>query len=56
MVKRMSLHMYFLFISHNKIAVGIAQQLVSVTLQEQGVSRIVRVCIDTESVADFATA
>jgi chromosome segregation protein len=36
----------FLFISHNKIAMEIAEQLIGVTMQEQGVSRIVAVDID----------
>ncbi|MEF9944604.1 MAG: chromosome segregation protein SMC, partial [Burkholderiaceae bacterium] len=35
----------FLFITHNKIAMEIAEQLVGVTMQEQGVSRIVAVDI-----------
>jgi len=54
MVKRMSSHTQFLFISHNKIAMEMAQQLIGVTMQEQGVSRIV--AVDMESAADFATA
>ncbi|HET7774839.1 MAG TPA: AAA family ATPase, partial [Azospira sp.] len=45
MVKRMSTHTQFLFISHNKIAMEMAQQLVGVTMQESGVSRIVEVDI-----------
>jgi chromosome segregation protein len=36
----------FLFISHNKIAMEMAQQLIGVTMQEQGVSRIVAVDMD----------
>jgi chromosome segregation protein len=36
----------FLFISHNKIAMEMARQLVGVTMQEQGVSRIVAVDMD----------
>jgi chromosome segregation protein len=36
----------FLFITHNKIAMEMAEQLVGVTMQEQGVSRIVAVDID----------
>ncbi len=36
----------FLFISHNKIAMEMAEQLVGVTMQEQGVSRIVAVDMD----------
>ena len=43
MVKRMSTHTQFLFISHNKIAMEMAQQLVGVTMQESGVSRVVEV-------------
>ncbi|HEU4852092.1 MAG TPA: AAA family ATPase, partial [Telluria sp.] len=49
MVKRMSEHTQFLFISHNKIAMEMAHQLIGVTMQEQGVSRIV--AVDMESVA-----
>ena len=52
MVKRMSAHTQFLFISHNKIAMEMAQQLIGVTMQEQGVSRIV--AVDMESAAHFA--
>jgi len=43
MVRRMSANTQFLFISHNKIAMEMAQQLVGVTMQESGVSRIVEV-------------
>jgi chromosome segregation protein len=43
MVKRMSDKTQFVFISHNKIAMAIAEQLIGVTMQEQGVSRIVAV-------------
>jgi chromosome segregation protein len=53
MVKRMSDHTQFLFISHNKIAMEMANQLIGVTMQEQGVSRIV--AVDMESAANFAT-
>lgn len=45
MVKRMSLQTQFIFISHNKIAMEMAQQLIGVTMQEQGVSRVVEVDI-----------
>jgi chromosome segregation protein len=41
----MSVNTQFLFISHNKIAMGMAEQLVGVTMQESGVSRIVEVDI-----------
>jgi chromosome segregation protein len=43
LVKEMSRGTQFLFISHNKIAMEMAQQLIGVTMQEQGVSRIVAV-------------
>ena len=43
LVASMSKQTQFLFISHNKIAMEMAQQLVGVTMQEQGVSRIVAV-------------
>jgi chromosome segregation protein len=54
MVKRMSSQTQFLFISHNKIAMEMAQQLIGVTMQEQGVSRIV--AVDMESASNFAQA
>ncbi|MET3131918.1 chromosome segregation protein [Oxalobacteraceae bacterium GrIS 1.11] len=53
MVKRMSDQTQFLFISHNKIAMEMAHQLIGVTMQEQGVSRIV--AVDMESAANFAS-
>lgn len=43
MVKKMSEKTQFLFVSHNKITMEIAQQLIGVTMQESGVSRIVDV-------------
>lgn len=45
LVKRMSGETQFLFISHNKIAMQMAQQLIGVTMREQGVSRVVTVDI-----------
>jgi chromosome segregation protein len=53
MVKRMSAQTQFLFISHNKIAMEMAQQLIGVTMQEQGVSRIV--AVDMESATNLST-
>jgi chromosome segregation protein len=44
----------FLFISHNKIAMEMAEQLIGVTMQEQGVSRIV--AVDMEAAAQLAEA
>ncbi|MDD2844020.1 MAG: chromosome segregation protein SMC [Rhodoferax sp.] len=46
LVSRMSKETQFLFISHNKIAMEMAKQLIGVTMQEQGVSRIVAVDMD----------
>jgi chromosome segregation protein len=51
--ERFSDQTQFLFISHNKIAMEMANQLIGVTMQEQGVSRIV--AVDMESAANFAT-
>ena len=47
MVSRMSDKTQFVFISHNKITMEIAHQLIGVTMQEQGVSRIVAVDISS---------
>ncbi len=52
MVQRMSEQTQFLFISHNKIAMEMANQLIGVTMQEQGVSRIV--AVELEAAANFA--
>ncbi|MBV8502831.1 MAG: chromosome segregation protein SMC [Paucibacter sp.] len=46
LVSEMSAVTQFLFISHNKIAMEMAEQLIGVTMQEQGVSRIVAVDMD----------
>ena len=54
MVRRMSEQTQFLFITHNKIAMELAHQLVGVTMQERGVSRIV--AVDLESAAQIAQA
>jgi chromosome segregation protein len=53
MVSSMSKHTQFVFISHNKIAMEMAQQLIGVTMQEQGVSRIV--AVDMESAVKLMT-
>ncbi len=47
MVSKMSDKTQFVFISHNKITMEIAHQLIGVTMQEQGVSRIVAVDISS---------
>ena len=54
LVKEMSKGTQFLFISHNKIAMEMAEQLIGVTMQEQGVSRIV--AVDMESAVSMAEA
>jgi len=46
LVRAMSDQTQFLFITHNKIAMELAQQLIGVTMQERGVSRIVAVDIE----------
>ncbi|MBS1210088.1 MAG: chromosome segregation protein [Proteobacteria bacterium] len=46
LVKYMSSVTQFIFISHSKITMEMGQQLVGVTMQEQGVSRVVEVDMD----------
>jgi chromosome segregation protein len=43
LVKQLSAHTQFLYISHNRLTMEMAEQLIGVTMQEQGVSRIVSV-------------
>ncbi len=52
LVASMGKETQFLFISHNKIAMEMAEQLIGVTMQEQGVSRIV--AVDMESAVGMA--
>jgi chromosome segregation protein len=54
LVAEMSRGTQFLFISHNKIAMEMAQQLIGVTMQEQGVSRVV--AVDMEAALSMAEA
>jgi chromosome segregation protein len=54
LVQRMSAGTQFLFISHNKIAMEMAEQLIGVTMQEQGVSRIV--AVDMEAAVGLVEA
>ncbi|GAB1259950.1 chromosome segregation protein SMC [Aurantivibrio plasticivorans] len=46
LVEEMSKNVQFIYISHNKIAMEIAHQLMGVTMHEPGVSRMVTVDID----------
>jgi len=54
MVQKMSEKTQFLYVSHNKITMEMAQQLIGVTMQESGVSRIVDV--DMEEAVKMAEA
>ena len=54
LVTEMSRSTQFLFISHNRIAMEMAEQLIGVTMQEQGVSRIV--AVDMEAAVSLAEA
>ncbi len=55
MLKTMAERIQFLFVTHNKLTMEIAQQLIGVTMHETGVSRLVAVNMD-EAVALVATA
>ncbi|MCV2503304.1 MAG: chromosome segregation protein SMC, partial [Neisseriaceae bacterium] len=46
LVREMSKTVQFLFISHNQLTMEMAEQLIGVTMQEKGVSRIVSVDIN----------
>ena len=52
MVKEMSEHVQFIFITHNKVTMEIAKQLSGVTMHEPGVSRLV--AVDVEEAAALA--
>ncbi len=52
LVKEMSENVQFIFISHNKITMEMANQLLGVTMHEPGVSRIV--AVDVEEAAELA--
>ena len=52
MVKEMSSEVQFIYISHNKITMEMADQLMGVTMHEPGVSRLVSV--DLEKAAEMA--
>jgi len=50
LVKEMSRTVQFIFITHNKVAMEMADQLMGVTMHEPGVSRLVSVDVE-EAVA-----
>ena len=54
MVKEMSEHVQFIFITHNKVSMEAANQLMGVTMHEPGVSRLVTV--DVNQAAELAEA
>jgi len=54
MVKEMSEKTQFIFITHNKITMELAQQLNGVTMKEPGVSRLV--AVDVQEAAELAVA
>jgi chromosome segregation protein len=54
LVKAMSDHTQFLFITHNRVTMEMAQHLAGVTMQEPGVSRIV--AVDVEEAAGMVEA
>ena len=54
LVKEMSKSVQFIFVTHNKIAMEMAEQLMGVTMHEPGVSRIVTV--DVQQAVEMAEA
>ena len=54
LVREMSETVQFIYISHNKIAMEMAAQLMGVTMQEPGVSRVV--AVDVDDAVKMATA
>ena len=52
MVKEMSSQVQFIYITHNKIAMENAEQLIGITMNEPGVSR--PVSVDIEKAAEMA--
>jgi chromosome segregation protein len=46
LVQQMAQNTQFVFISHNKITMELAEQLVGITMPEQGVSKVVAVDIE----------
>jgi chromosome segregation protein len=54
LVREMSAETQFLFISHNKITMELANQLIGITMQEPGVSRVV--AVDIAEAIDLASS
>ena len=54
MIREMSSTVQFIYITHNKISMEVADQLMGVTMHEAGVSRLVSV--DVEEAAELASA
>lgn len=54
LVKEMSKSVQFIFISHNKLAIEMAEHLIGVTMGEPGVSRLV--AVDVQSAMEMAEA
>lgn len=54
LVKEMSAQTQFLYISHNRLTMEMAEQLVGVTMQEKGVSRVV--AVDIKQALEMAEA
>jgi len=54
LVKEMSERVQFIFITHNKVTMEMAQQLMGVTMNEPGVSRLV--AVDVQEAAELAGA
>lgn len=56
LMKEMANMVQFIFITHNKVTMQLAEQLIGVTMKEQGVSRIVAVDVDQAlSMSDTST-
>lgn len=54
LVKEMSKSVQFIFISHNKLAIEMAEHLIGVTMREPGVSRLV--AVDIKEAVELASA
>ena len=54
LVKEMSERVQFIFITHNKVTMEMAQQLMGVTMNEPGVSRLV--AVDVQEAVEMASA